>query len=49
MVSLHHGKGVSRLKQRESIHFGDFWYIQDDLAIKSATKTISKAEKAWSY
>jgi hypothetical protein len=24
MMSLHHGKGVSRLKQSESIHFGDF-------------------------
>jgi hypothetical protein len=35
--------GGLALKQRESIHFGDFWHIQDDFAIKNATKTISKA------
>jgi hypothetical protein len=41
--------GGLALKQRESIHFGDFWHFNDDFAIKNATKTIFKAEKAQSY
>jgi hypothetical protein len=41
--------GGLALKQRESILFGDFWHFNDDFAIKNATKTIFKAEKAQSY
>jgi hypothetical protein len=41
--------GGPALKQRESILFGDFWCLNDDFAIKNATKTISKAEKARFY
>jgi hypothetical protein len=41
--------GRLALKQRESIHFGDFWHINDDFAILNATKTFFKAEKAPSY
>jgi hypothetical protein len=41
--------GSSCLKQRESIHFCDFWHFNDDFAIKNATKTIFKAKKARSY
>jgi hypothetical protein len=37
------------LKQRESIHFGDFWHIHDDFAIKNATNIFSKAKKVQSY
>jgi hypothetical protein len=31
------------LKQRESIHFGDFWHSQDDFAIKNATNNFFRA------
>jgi hypothetical protein len=41
--------GGPALKQRESILFGDFWHLNDDFAIKNATDTCSKAEKAPSY
>jgi hypothetical protein len=41
--------GGLALKQRESIHFGDFWHINDDLVQLNATKIIFKAEKARSY
>jgi hypothetical protein len=42
-------KGCLALKQRESIHFCDFWHFNDDFAIKNAANIISKAEKAPSY
>ena len=42
-------KGCRALKQKKGSLFGDFWHIHDDFAIKNATKTISKAEKAPSY
>jgi hypothetical protein len=41
--------GGLALKQRESIHFGDFWHINNDFAQLNTTKTIFKAEKAPSY
>jgi hypothetical protein len=41
--------GHPALKQRESIHFGDFWHFNDDFAIKNATNIVFKAEKAQSY
>jgi hypothetical protein len=37
------------LKQKESIHFGDFWHISVDFAQLNAKNTIFKAEKALSY
>jgi hypothetical protein len=37
--------GCLALKQKESIHFGDFWHIHDDFAIKNATNIFSKAKK----
>jgi hypothetical protein len=46
---FHDGKGCIALKQRKSIHFGDFWHISDDFAIKNATKIFFKAEKPQSY
>jgi hypothetical protein len=42
-------KGCLALKQRESIHFGDFWHFSNDFAQLNTAKTISKAEKAPSY
>jgi hypothetical protein len=42
-------KGCLALKQRESIHFGDFWHTNDDFVQLNTTKTIFKAEKAQSY
>jgi hypothetical protein len=33
-------KGCLALKQKESIHFGDFRHIHDDVAIKNATNII---------
>jgi hypothetical protein len=41
--------GGPDLKQRESIHFGDFWHINDDFAQYNTKKTIFKAENAPSY
>ena len=41
--------GGPALKQRKSIHFGDFWHISDDFAIFNATNIIFKAEKAPCY
>ena len=42
-------KGCLALKQRRSIHFCDFWHINDDFAQKNTKKTIFKAENAQSY
>jgi hypothetical protein len=42
-------KGCLALKQRESIHFGDFLHFSDDFAQLNTAKTVSKAEKAPSY
>ena len=42
-------KGCLALKQRKSIHFCDFWHINDDFAQYNTKKTIFKAENEPSY
>jgi hypothetical protein len=49
MRLFHHGKWRSRFETKRKHPFGDFWHIHDDFAVKNATKTIFKAEKAPSY
>jgi hypothetical protein len=46
---LHHGKWRSGFETKRKVFFCDFWHIHDDFAIKNATDTCSKAEKAPSY
>jgi hypothetical protein len=38
-------KGCLALKQRESIHFGDFWHTNDDFVQLNATNIFSKLKK----
>jgi hypothetical protein len=37
--------GGLALKQKESIHFGDFWHMQDDFAIKMLQTSFPKPKK----
>jgi hypothetical protein len=37
--------GGPALKQRKSIHFGDFWHISDDFELFNAINISFKAEK----